>query len=173
MTRLTLTAFCLLGMLTCTTTAEAREFFRIQPTEELAPPPQNLVAPRVLMPYQASQSTPFQAAQKMPYQASQKGVYQKGHARRPIRYVQHCPLKRTCCGCGTSHKTTLAVYDPCTRCMIDVPVCLPGCCTGPPLAGGRSGLFGQGITNFAWCCGYKVRVVVSKHGAVTVHYYGV
>ena len=170
MTRLTLTAFCVVAVLACTTTVEARNFFRLQPLEELAPPP--VAAPRVAAPPMAA---PYQGTYKTPFQASQKGIYQKGiYHQAPVasnvRYVQHRPCRT--CGCGPSYKTTLAVYDPCSRCMIDVPVCLPGCCTGAPQAGGRGGLFGQGITNFSWCCGYKVRVVVSRHGAVTVHYYG-
>lgn len=173
MTRLTLTFLCGLAILACATTADARNLFRFAQAEELAPPPQNLAAPQLATPYQASQKTPYQAAQKMPYRAAQKGAYQKGQAATCVQHVQHHPRKSICCACETSFQTTLAVYDPCNRCMIDVPVRLPSCCTGAPQAGGRDGLFGQGITNFAWCCGYKVRVVVNKRGDVTVHYYGV
>ena len=32
-----------------------------------------------------------------------------------------------CCGCPTPIKTVLQVKNPCTCCVVDVPVCLPGC----------------------------------------------
>jgi hypothetical protein len=156
------------------TTAEARDLFRVQQVEELAPPPQIHAAPAYATPYQASPRTPYQASQKMlPYQASQKHIYAMPATATHVRYVQHHPHKRNCCGCQTSYKTTLTVYDPCNCCMIEVPVCLPGCCTDTPSVGGRGGLFGQGITNYYWRCGFNIRVVVSKRGDVTVHYYGV
>jgi len=66
----------------------------------------------------------------------------------------------------------VTVQDPRTCCLVDVPVCLPGCCTGAPLVQGRAGLFGRGITTYCWDCGYRMRVVVGNHGDVTVHYFG-
>lgn len=168
MLRLALTCVCLATLLAFTSTAEARNLRRLQ-TEELAPP-EDLAAPPQRVLRQSSQKTPFQAAQK--YQPAQKGAYHKGHVATCVRYVQHRPLKKTCCGCGTSYHTTLPVYDPSTCCMIDVPVCLPSCCQEAPTASGRNGLLGRGITTFNWCCGYKVRIVATKHGDVTVHYYG-
>lgn len=168
----TVTSLALLAVVT--RSVEARNLFNRQaePSQGLeslpvpgVPAQQGWFAP--------SQKMQYQAVQKMPYQAEQKGVYQKGAVATCVRYVQHCPLRRSCCGCGSSYQTTLTVIDPRTCCPIAVPVCLPSCCTGQPSGGGRNGLFGRGITNYSWCCGYTVRIVVSHHGDVTVHYYGV
>ncbi len=122
--------------------------------------------------YAPAQSMPYQSVQKMPYQASQKGVYQKASVATCVRYVQHHPRRKTCCDCGPSFQTVISVVDPKTCCPIDVPVCLPACCQGYPQSDGRAGIFGRGITNFCWGCGYRVRVVVGHRGDVTVHYYG-
>lgn len=157
-----------------TNTTEARNLFNRQ--ADPAPGLEALPAPR--MPAQQSWFAPsqkmqYQSVQKMPYQAEQKGGYQKSAVASCVRYVQHCPHRKSCCGCGSSYQTVLTVTDPRTCCPIAVPVCLPSCCTGQPMGSGRNGLFGRGITSYSWCCGYTVRIVVGHHGDVTVHYYGV
>lgn len=167
----TLAATVLLAGLT--TDVAARNLFNRQveapPSIETLPYPTMPAQPSY---YSPSQQMPYQASQKMPFQAMQKGVYQKASVATCVRYVQHHPLRKNCCNCGPSYQTVLSVVDPKTCCPIDVPVCLPACCTGYPHSDGRGGLFGRGITNFCWGCGYRVRVVVSHHGDVTVHYYG-
>ena len=185
--RLALIVVPLAVLAAATSSAEARNLFKrqviaAQPVEPLliqpmasqkGPSQKGWFAPAQKIPYQAVQKMPFQAVQKMPYQAMQKGVYQKGAVVPCIRYVQHHPHRKTCCDCGPSYQTVLTVIDPKTCCPIDVPVCLPSCCTGQPVCSGRNGLLGRGITNYSWCCGYRVRIVVGHHGDVTVHYYGV
>lgn len=52
----------------------------------------------------------------------------------------------------------LQVCHPCTGCTIDVPVCVPACCTGAPTVCFRNTLIGNGKTVFEWCCGYQVVV---------------
>lgn len=150
-------------------TADARELFRRVRAEELAPPQEVVYAQRA--PYQSAQKTPYRVAQKSPYQVAQKGVYQKGNVATCVSYVQHRPHKKICCDCA-SYTTTIAVYDPCSCGTVDVPICVPGCCKGSPTTSSRAGLLGRGITTYSWCCGYTVRVVVTRRGAVTVHYYG-
>ena len=172
--RLVLTVTSLALFATATNNAEARNLFnrQVDPAQgvEILPAP---VAPAQQGWYAPAQKMPYQAVQKMSYQAAQKGAYQQGAAVAAcVRYVQHCPHRKTCCGCGSSYQTVLTVIDPKTCCSIDVPVCLPTCCTGQPVCSGRNGLFGRGITSYSWCCGYTVRVVVGSHGDVTVHYYG-
>lgn len=197
--QLMLTVAAVAVLAAATNTADARNFFNRQADVEPLPVPatpyqQVRFAPAQKMPYQAVQKmpyqvvqkgafqavqkTPYQAVQKMPYQAYQKGAYQKGAYQKGtvatcVRYVQHCPHRKTCCDCGSSYQTVLTVIDPNTCCPVDVPVCLPSCCTGQPLCSARHGLLGRGITSYSWCCGYTVRIVIGIHGDVTVHYYGV
>ncbi|MDA1050421.1 MAG: hypothetical protein O3C40_08055 [Planctomycetota bacterium] len=170
-----LTATAMGFLAAATTNAEARNLFNRQPdpaqeVEPLPAPP----TPSQQGWYAPAQKMPFQAAQKGAYQAVQKGAYQKSAVVATcVRYVQHRTHRKVCCDCGQSYQTVLSVIDPRTCCQIDVPVCLPSCCTGPPQCSGRNGLLGRGITNYNWCCGYAVRIVVGHHGDVTVHYYGV
>ena len=42
-----------------------------------------------------------------------------------------------------------------------------------PCVSCRRGLFGRTITEYTWCCGYKVRIVLStRRNTLTVHTYG-
>jgi len=86
---------------------------------------------------------------------------------REISYRHHHPLREPC---GPRHEVTLLVKDPCTCCLIQVPVCIPCCCKGEPTVCCRKGVLHRDVTEFDWCCGYTVRVVIDKHGCVTVHY---
>jgi hypothetical protein len=171
---LILTVTSLAVLAAATNHAEARNLFNRQPDSaqgvEVLPVP---AAPAQQGWYVPMQKTPYQAVQKMPYQVAQKGVYQQAAVAACVRYVQHRPHRQTCCDCGPSYQTALTVIDPKTCCPIEVPVCLPSCCKGYPQSSGRDGLFGRGITNYNWCCGFSVRIVVGHHGDVTVHYYGV
>ena len=81
--------------------------------------------------------------------------------------------RHTCCDpCLEPIKTTLTVCHPCTGCKIEVPVCLPGCCTGDPAVCDRGTLIGAGLTRFDWCCGFSVVVRYQRCGDITVIYRG-
>ena len=140
--------------------------------ELLAPAPTPVYPPA---PSQSTQKLPFQrlAPQKYSVQKApvQHGVLYAKTYQPHIRYVQHCP-RRTCCGHGTSINTVLTVKNPRTHCVVNVPVCLPGCCHCAPSVHGHAGIFGRGVTAFHWPCGYKIRVVFDHRGDVTVHYFG-
>jgi hypothetical protein len=138
-------------------------FFRqprlAEPEELVAPPP----PPLIMRP---------DAVQGRSWQKGSPYVVQKSVASAAcVRYVQHRPCRDVCCDGRASWQTTLSVYNPYTCCSVEVPVCLPACCTGNPSVAGHRGLLGRGITTFNWCCGYQVRVVVGRHDVV-VHYYG-
>ena len=91
---------------------------------------------------------------------------------RCITYRQHPRLLRTCCDCSPPIKAVLQVDDKCRGCAIEVPVCLPSCCTQAPEVCCRPGILGRQVTHFKWCCGYHVKVVIDPCGDVVVHYYG-
>jgi hypothetical protein len=92
---------------------------------------------------------------------------------RCIKYRHHCTLRKTCCSCDPPVQTILAVQDPCCcKCMIEIPICLPGCCEGSPKVCDRQGLLGRGIVTYEWCCGYKVKIVFDRCGDIVVHSYG-
>ena len=86
---------------------------------------------------------------------------------------RHVGRRHTCCDpCLEPINTTLTVCHPCTGCTIEVPVCLPGCCTGSPTACDRGTLIGAGLTRFDWCCGFSVVVRYQRCGDITVVYRG-
>jgi hypothetical protein len=67
----------------------------------------------------------------------------------------------------------LLVKDPCVYgCYVQVPVCLPVCCTGEPDVDCKRGLLGRDIVEYEWCCGYRVKIVFDRRGDVTVHTFG-
>jgi hypothetical protein len=77
-----------------------------------------------------------------------------------------------CCGCEPPMQTVLLVKDPVTCCCVEVPICLPPCCTDAPKVCGREGLFGRGIVDYDWCCGFSVKVTFRARGDIVVTYTG-
>jgi hypothetical protein len=80
------------------------------------------------------------------------------------------------CKCFDPCKTKeviLQVKDPCTCCIVEVPVCIPCCCEGAPEMCCYKGFLKRDVVEYSWCCGFYLKVVFNRHGDVTVHYYGV
>lgn len=88
-------------------------------------------------------------------------------------YRQHHVRRQVCCDpCLPNVEMVLQVTDPCTCCPIDVPVCVPGCCTEPPCVTKRGGVGGRSITEFTWRNGFRVRIVHTPRDLLVVHTYG-
>lgn len=104
--------------------------------------------------------------------ATAKSANLGGDCYKPCISYKHHRGCKVCCGCESPIKTVLVVNDPCCcDCPVEVPVCIPSCCTDKPCVSSRCGLFGRGIVDYSWDCGYRVRVVFTRHGVV-VHTYG-
>jgi hypothetical protein len=92
---------------------------------------------------------------------------------RCITYKAHRPCRKTCCDCAAPVQTVLLVKDPCVcGCLVNVPVCLPACCTGAPEVCCHRGLLGRAVVEYEWCCGYRVKIVFDRCGDLIVHSYG-
>lgn len=79
------------------------------------------------------------------------------------------------CKCFDPCKTKqiiLQVKDPCTCCLVEVPVCVPCCCEGEPKVCCYKGFLKRDVVEYSWCCGFYLKVVFDRRGDVTVHYYG-
>lgn len=79
------------------------------------------------------------------------------------------------CKCFDPCKTEqviLQVKDPCTCCLVEVPVCVPCCCDGGPVMCCYSGFMKRDVVEYTWGCGFYLKVVFDRRGDVTVHYYG-
>lgn len=79
-----------------------------------------------------------------------------------IKYRHHGHHK-VCCGCAPSYETVLCATNPKTCCPVNIPVCVPGCCTGAP-----SMTCHHHTVRYEWCCGYKVTVRFKHNGDVVV-----
>jgi hypothetical protein len=79
------------------------------------------------------------------------------------------------CVCFDPCKTTelvLFVKDPCACCLVEVPVCMPTCCSGDPKVCCHKGFLGRQVVEYSWDCGFSLKVVFDRKGDIVVHYYG-
>lgn len=82
------------------------------------------------------------------------------------RCIDYVVLRPRLQPCGPTFETTLLVKDAWACCYVPVKMCLPACCTGEPEICAK----GKHVVEYTWCSGYKVRVILTKHGKVFVHY---
>lgn len=94
-------------------------------------------------------------------------------SKRCIRYHYH-PLHRKVCRdcCKPPFKAVVTVEDKCCGCLIEVPICVPACCEDAPKVSTHCGVFGRQVTEYCWCCGYRVKIVMDRCGDLHVHYFG-
>jgi hypothetical protein len=89
----------------------------------------------------------------------------------PCIVYRNCGPK-LCCGCDPPKEIVLQVKDPCTGCVVNVPICLPACCKGEPKVCYGSGLLCRDVVSYDWCCGFNVKIVFRKRGDLLVRTWG-
>jgi hypothetical protein len=72
----------------------------------------------------------------------------------------------------TSVPVMMSVDNPAdrSRCVVDVPMCVPACCQGEPKMTSDCGLLGRGSVAYCWPCGFTATVVFRANGEIVVHY---
>jgi hypothetical protein len=67
----------------------------------------------------------------------------------------------------------MMVKNPADGCVYEIPLCIPACCTGEPTMEEWCGLFGRGVVEYCWECGFTAKVIF-RHviGDVKVEYDG-
>lgn len=68
---------------------------------------------------------------------------------------------------------TICAENPADRCpkLYSVAVCVPACCTGPPvLCESSVGLLGRGRSVYRWPCGFEAVLTFRVHGGVLITY---
>ena len=67
----------------------------------------------------------------------------------------------------------MVVKNPADGCLYEIPLCVPACCTGEPTMEEWRGLFGRGVVEYCWECGFTATVKF-RHilGDVKVEYDG-
>lgn len=121
-------------------------------------------------PLQKHVQSPAQAPLMAYKQAPVQGPIQKGEGCAPacVKYFHH---GRHRCGCCETYETVLSYCDPCSGCVVNVPVCVPACLQGTPTICDRVGILGRSVVVFQWCGGYKVKVITDRCGDLAVHTY--
>lgn len=130
-----------------------------QPSPEMLPPPPDATAQKMFMPYVQKGGMPCGPNCGCPPQ-------------RRIEYRNHCrPVRKGDFLCAPPIQTVLAVPDG-SSCQgaVEVPVCIPACCTDAPRVEARRGLLGRTRVLYRWCCGFEVEVVFCGNGDLIVHY---
>ncbi len=63
--------------------------------------------------------------------------------------------------------------DPSDGCAYEIPLCIPACCEGEPKMSCGRGIFGRGVVEYCWPCGFRA-IVKFRHvlGDVKVEYEG-
>lgn len=63
--------------------------------------------------------------------------------------------------------------DPTNNCAYEIPMCVPACCVGDPKVSNGRGIFGRGVVEYRWACGFRA-IVKFRHvlGNVKVEYEG-
>jgi hypothetical protein len=63
--------------------------------------------------------------------------------------------------------------NPSDGCLYEIPMCIPACCVGEPIVSGGRGIFGRGVVEYRWACGFRAVVKFRQVlGDVRVDYEG-
>jgi hypothetical protein len=67
----------------------------------------------------------------------------------------------------------MVTKNPADGCYYEIPLCIPACCTGDPVVSGGRGIFGRGVVEYRWSCGFRAIVKFRQVlGDVRVDYEG-
>jgi hypothetical protein len=90
----------------------------------------------------------------------------------PIEYDTDGDARRMYRRTGEVHLVMVA-QNPADGCFYEIPLCVPACCTGEPLISSGQGIFGRGVVEYCWACGFRAEVKF-RHvlGDVKVEYEG-
>ena len=70
-------------------------------------------------------------------------------------------------------RLVMVTQNPADGCYYEIPLCIPGCCAGDPIVKSGRGIFGRGVTEYCWPCGFRAIVKFRQVlGDVRVDYEG-
>lgn len=75
----------------------------------------------------------------------------------PISYHAG-PRARRMLKCNPEVNLVMVAKNPIDCCLYEIPLCVPACCEGQPAMSEGRGLFGRGIVEYCWPCGFKATV---------------
>jgi hypothetical protein len=94
------------------------------------------------------------------------------HPALPIKYDTDSDARRMYRHNGEV-ELIMVTQNPADGCFYEIPLCIPACCTGEPIMSGGRGIFGRGVVEYCWPCGFRA-IVKFRHilGDVRVDYEG-
>jgi hypothetical protein len=93
-------------------------------------------------------------------------------ARRPPHVVYDTDREARRMYAGGSVNLVMVAENPADKCLYEIPICIPACCTGAPSVHSYLGLFGRGVVEYCWPCGFRAIVKFRNIGDVRVDYEG-
>ncbi|HVT27283.1 MAG TPA: hypothetical protein VHE81_04630 [Lacipirellulaceae bacterium] len=78
------------------------------------------------------------------------------HPAPPINYDTHHRARRMYR--SGQVEVVMVAQDPANGCCYEIPLCIPACCTGAPAVSSGRGIFGRGVVEYCWSCGFKAKV---------------
>ncbi len=74
----------------------------------------------------------------------------------PIKYETHHKARRMYR--SGQVQLVMVAQDPADGCNYEIPLCVPACCDGAPTVSGGRGIFGRGVVEYCWSCGFQAKV---------------
>ncbi len=79
------------------------------------------------------------------------------HPTPPIVY--HTGLRaRRMLRCQDQVQLVMVAKNPADCCLYEIPLCVPACCEGQPVVREGRGIFGRGVVEYCWPCGFTAKV---------------
>jgi hypothetical protein len=78
------------------------------------------------------------------------------HPAPPIDYETHRRARRMYH--SGQLQMVMVAQDPADGCCYEIPLCIPACCTDAPTVSSGRGIFGRGVVEYCWSCGFKAKV---------------
>jgi hypothetical protein len=132
------------------TAAFAQEQSVVEP-QSAAPP---VVDPAQPVPAPQPMPAPATTEEPMPGPVTNEAAV---HPTPPIRYHAG-PRARRMLARHQQIELVMVVKNPADCCLYEIPLCVPACCEGEPAVREGRGLFGRGIVEYCWPCGFTAKV---------------
>jgi hypothetical protein len=78
------------------------------------------------------------------------------HPAPPIDYETHHKARRMYH--SGQVQMVMVTQDPADGCCYEIPLCVPACCTDAPKVSAGRGIFGRGVVEYCWSCGFVAKV---------------
>ena len=92
------------------------------------------------------------------------------HPAPPVAYHAG-PRARRMMACHAEVNLVMVTKNPANCCLYEIPLCVPACCEGQPAVREGRGIFGRGVVEYCWPCGFTATVKFRPvHRDVKVNY---